>query len=136
MRRIHLLVEGNLAAHPPHERASKEGRKHKTRRASNALSRLPELEPSEKKVMEVMSERIVRRLLHEPTIRLKEAVRGEDSQKSKMLASAMANLFGLDLQEEQEEGEKENSGRNNDDDRMLRTFTSGKENERGTSSPI
>jgi glutamyl-tRNA reductase len=102
----------------------------------NALSRLPELEPSEKKVMEVMSERIVRRLLHEPTIRLKEAVRGEDSQKSKMLASAMANLFGLDLQEEQEEGEKENSGRNNDDDRMLRTFTSGKENERGTSSPI
>lgn len=66
----------------------------------NVFSRITELAPSEKEVIEIMSERLVRRLLHEPTSKLKETLRRKDYRKSKALAMSIAELFNVDTVEE------------------------------------
>lgn len=59
-------------------------------------SRLARLSPSERETVEQLTGRIVKRLLHDPTVRLKDlAGRGESEAPSR----ALADLFGLELDE-------------------------------------
>jgi glutamyl-tRNA reductase len=62
----------------------------------NAFSRLSDLSPEEKLVVQIMSERIIRRFLHEPTTNLKRAARNGESRRSREYASLLKNLFSLE----------------------------------------
>lgn len=59
----------------------------------NALSRVPDLTDAEKEVMEKMSERLVRRLLHEPDNRLNQTVREYQLAKAIQYAQSIKDLF-------------------------------------------
>ena len=63
----------------------------------NALARLANLTPGQRDVIVKMSERIIRRFLHEPTSNLRNIVRTEDDVKSKEYAYLLKELFSLDL---------------------------------------
>jgi len=56
-------------------------------------SRLAELDPAERATVEQLTRGIVNKLLHEPTIRLKEAA---GSTRGELLADAITDLFALD----------------------------------------
>jgi glutamyl-tRNA reductase len=58
-----------------------------------ALRRLGDLEPGQQKVVELMAHRIVNRLLHEPTMRLKAGAAGDHAP---CYASIVRDLFALD----------------------------------------
>ncbi len=62
----------------------------------NAISRMRELSPDDKLVLQRMSERIIRRLLHEPTLNLRKVARNGESRKSREYAALLKNLFSLD----------------------------------------
>lgn len=62
----------------------------------NAISRLPDISPEERLVVERMSERIIRRFLYEPTTNLKKAVRSGESKRSREYASLLKTLFSLE----------------------------------------
>lgn len=62
----------------------------------NAISRMRDLSPEEKLVLHRMSERIIRRLLHEPTLNLRKVARNGESRKSREYAALLKNLFSLD----------------------------------------
>jgi glutamyl-tRNA reductase len=62
----------------------------------NAISRLSDLSPEEKLVVQRMSERIIRRFLHEPTTNLKKVARNGESRRSREYASLLKNLFSLE----------------------------------------
>jgi glutamyl-tRNA reductase len=64
---------------------------------NNALERLTDLTPGQKDVILKMSERIIRRFLHDPTTNLKSKVRGSGDAKSKEYADILKELFSLDL---------------------------------------
>jgi glutamyl-tRNA reductase len=55
--------------------------------------RLSELSPEERRVVEAMTVQIVNKLLHDPTVRLKEAAAGADGAA---YADAVRHLFGLE----------------------------------------
>jgi glutamyl-tRNA reductase len=59
----------------------------------NALDRLPDLTPEQKQVVLRMSERIVRRLLHDPTANLKKLAK--DDEDSSKYTELLAELFSL-----------------------------------------
>ncbi len=68
----------------------------RTEELQNAISRLQDLSPEEKLVVQRMSERIIRRFLHEPTANLKKVARNGESRKSREYASLLKNLFALE----------------------------------------
>lgn len=59
----------------------------------NAFSRLPNLTPNQKLVIEKMSERLIRRFLHDPTIRIKQLSKIEGNEKAKIYAEVITELF-------------------------------------------
>lgn len=63
----------------------------------NALARLSNLTPGQRDVIIKMSERIIRRFLHEPTSNLRNLVRTDGDVKSKEYAYLLKELFSLDL---------------------------------------
>ncbi len=65
---------------------------------SNALSRMPNLTDDQKAIIEKMSERLIRRFLHEPTTKLKHLSRTEGNQKAKAYAEVISELFSSDSQ--------------------------------------
>ncbi|MHB8567601.1 MAG: glutamyl-tRNA reductase [Nitrososphaerales archaeon] len=67
----------------------------------NALSRMPNLTPMQKAVIDKMTERLVRRFLHEPTTKLKQMTKGYDSATAKQYTEAFRELFSMDSQEEE-----------------------------------
>jgi glutamyl-tRNA reductase len=62
----------------------------------NAISRLHGLSLEEKLVIQRMSERIIRRFLHEPTTNLKKVARNGESRMSREYASLLKHLFSLE----------------------------------------
>ena len=63
----------------------------------NAIARLPELTPAERAVIEKMSERLVRRFLHEPTTKLRELAREHEKfGKARQYTEALTELFSSD----------------------------------------
>ncbi len=72
----------------------------------NALSRMPDLAPSQRAVIEKMTERLTRRFLHEPTAKLKQMTRGQDAAKTRQYAEVLRELFSSS-EENEEEGEEE-----------------------------
>ena len=62
----------------------------------NAISRLEDLTPEEKLVVQRMSERIIRRFLHEPTTNLKKVARSGESRRSREYAALLKSLFSLE----------------------------------------
>ena len=81
----------------------------------NAFSRMSDLTPGQKAVIETMSQRLIRRFLHEPTVRLKQLTRSEESRRAKMYSEVMSDLFGAP----NEELENSTSEHNLDDDAEL-----------------
>lgn len=65
----------------------------------NALSRMPDLTPEEKVVIERMTERLARRFLHGPTARLKGLTRRGEAGKAKQYTEAIWELFSPDSAE-------------------------------------
>jgi glutamyl-tRNA reductase len=63
--------------------------------------RLSDLSPEERRVVEAMTVQIVNKLLHDPTVRLKEAAAGADGAA---YADAVRHLFGLDADPDRLEG--------------------------------
>ncbi|MGI0078537.1 MAG: glutamyl-tRNA reductase [Nitrososphaerales archaeon] len=63
----------------------------------NALMRLSNLTPGQKDVVVKMSERIIRRFLHEPTSNLRNMIRKDEDVKSKEYAYLLRELFSLDF---------------------------------------
>jgi glutamyl-tRNA reductase len=59
----------------------------------NAFSRLPNLTSSQRLVIKKMSERMIRRFLHDPTIRLKQLSRLEGDERARLYAEVVAELF-------------------------------------------
>lgn len=59
----------------------------------NAFSRLRGLTPAQRQVVEKMTERLIRRFLHDPTIRIKQVSRIEGNDKARMYAEVIAELF-------------------------------------------
>ncbi|MHB2035369.1 MAG: glutamyl-tRNA reductase [Nitrososphaerales archaeon] len=59
----------------------------------NALNRMPSLTDNQKAIIEKMSERLIKRFLHDPTLRLKHLSRVEGNQKAKVYAEAISELF-------------------------------------------
>lgn len=59
----------------------------------NAFSRLGGLTPGQKQIIEKMSERLIRRFLHEPTIKIKQVSKVEGNDKARMYAEVIAELF-------------------------------------------
>jgi glutamyl-tRNA reductase len=69
----------------------------------NALSRMPDITPAERAVIEKMSERLLRRLLHGPTVKLRELARDhERSGKAKEYLLAVSELFSMDEEDPEE----------------------------------
>lgn len=62
----------------------------------NAKSRMRELSTQEEMIIQRMSERIIRRFLHEPTINLKKAARNGEVRKSREYAALLKSLFSLE----------------------------------------
>ena len=62
----------------------------------NAFSRLPNLTHGQKLVVEKMTERLIRRFLHDPTIRIKQVSRIEGNEKARLYAEVVAELFSSD----------------------------------------
>lgn len=62
----------------------------------NAISRLSDLSPEERLVVQRMSERIIRRFLHEPTTNLKKVARNGESRRSREYASLLKTLFSIE----------------------------------------
>jgi glutamyl-tRNA reductase len=62
----------------------------------NAFSRLPNLTPNQRLIIEKMSERLIRRFLHDPTIRLKQLSRMEGNEKAKVYAEVISELFSAE----------------------------------------
>ena len=62
----------------------------------NAASRLATLTPEEKKIVLRMSERIIRRFLHEPSTNLKKAARNGEGRRSRDYAALLKTLFSLE----------------------------------------
>ena len=60
---------------------------------ANAFSRLPNLTPDQKLVIEKMSERLIRRFLHDPTIRIKQLSKIEGNEKARVYAEVITELF-------------------------------------------
>ncbi len=77
----------------------------------NAFARLSDLTPDQRKVIMKMSERIIRRFLHEPTIKLKELARNIDANEPKEFASALSELFSLDLDKKDSHGKDDSAGK-------------------------
>ncbi len=73
----------------------------------NAISRLGDLKPEEREVVRKMSERIVRRFLHDPATRLNSTVRSGEMAKSKEYAELLKLLFSLEADESAHSVEKE-----------------------------
>jgi glutamyl-tRNA reductase len=63
--------------------------------------RLADLSPEERRAVEAMTVQIVNKLLHDPTVRLKEAAAGADGAA---YADAVRHLFGLDPDSDRLEG--------------------------------
>ena len=59
----------------------------------NALSRMPNLSPEEREVIEKMSARLTRRFLHDPSVRMRRLGR-EDIAKAKEYTMVIQELFG------------------------------------------
>ncbi len=68
----------------------------RTQELQNALSRLEKLSPEDKLVIQKMSERIIRRFLHEPTANLKKVAREGESRRSREYANLLRALFSLE----------------------------------------
>jgi glutamyl-tRNA reductase len=68
----------------------------RTEELQNAISRLSQLSPEQKLVVQRMSERIIRRFLHEPTTNLKKVARNGESRRSREYVSLLKNLFSLE----------------------------------------
>lgn len=66
---------------------------------ANTLARLTELTDEERAIIEKMSQRLIRRFLHDPTLRLKNLSRTEGNQKAKMYAEVVSELFSSQLSE-------------------------------------
>lgn len=59
----------------------------------NAFSRLPNLTYTQRQVVEKMTERLIKRFLHDPTIRIKQVSRIEGNEKARLYAEVIAELF-------------------------------------------
>jgi glutamyl-tRNA reductase len=62
----------------------------------NAFSRLPNMSSSQKHIIQKMSERMIRRFLHDPTIRLKQLSRLEGDERARLYAEVVAELFSTE----------------------------------------
>lgn len=71
----------------------------------NAFSRMSELTPEQRSVIETMSQRLLRRFLHEPSERLKELTRSEESERAKLYTEAIIELFAATIDGESERSE-------------------------------
>jgi glutamyl-tRNA reductase len=69
----------------------------RVRELDRAGRRLAELSPEERRAVEAVTVQIVNKLLHDPTVRLKEAAAGADGAA---YADAVRHLFGLDAPED------------------------------------
>lgn len=74
----------------------------------NAFSRMSNLTPEQKAVIETMSERLLRRFLHEPTVRLKQLTRSEESRRAKLYSEVMSELFGAPSEDLEDSTEQHN----------------------------
>jgi glutamyl-tRNA reductase len=72
---------------------------------ANALLSLPDLGDEQKAIIEKMSERLTRRMLHDPSSRLRRISRHDSPAKAKLYANVISELFSPDRAEE--EGEEE-----------------------------
>jgi glutamyl-tRNA reductase len=63
--------------------------------------RLADLSPEERRAVEAVTVQIVNKLLHDPTVRLKEAAAGADGAT---YADAVRHLFGLDADQDRQPG--------------------------------
>ena len=68
---------------------------------ARAGRRLADLSPEERRAVEALTVQIVNKLLHDPTVRLKEAAAGADGAA---YADAVRHLFGLDAPEDRQPG--------------------------------
>lgn len=71
------------------------------RELDRAGRRLADLSPEERRAVEAVTVQIVNKLLHDPTVRLKEAAAGTDGAA---YADAVRHLFGLDAPEDRQQG--------------------------------
>jgi glutamyl-tRNA reductase len=71
------------------------------RELGRARRRLADLSPEERRAVEAVTVQIVNKLLHDPTVRLKEAAAGADGAT---YADAVRHLFGLDAPEDRQPG--------------------------------
>jgi glutamyl-tRNA reductase len=71
------------------------------RELARAGRRLADLSPDERRAVEAVTVQIVNKLLHDPTVRLKEAAAGADGAA---YADAVRHLFGLDASEDRQPG--------------------------------
>jgi glutamyl-tRNA reductase len=73
----------------------------RVRELGRAGRRLADLSPEERRAVEAVTVQIVNKLLHDPTVRLKEAAAGADGAA---YADAVRHLFGLDAPEDRQPG--------------------------------
>jgi len=71
------------------------------RELGRAGRRLADLSPEERRAVEAVTVQIVNKLLHDPTVRLKEAAAGADGAA---YADAVRHLFGLDADQDRQPG--------------------------------
>src|SRR6266567_8524760 len=71
------------------------------RELERAGRRLTDLSPEERRAVEAVTVQIVNKLLHDPTVRLKEAAAGADGAT---YADAVRHLFGLDTDQDRQSG--------------------------------
>jgi glutamyl-tRNA reductase len=71
------------------------------RELGRAGRRLADLSPEEQRAVEAVTVQIVNKLLHDPTVRLKEAAAGADGAT---YADAVRHLFGLDADQDRQPG--------------------------------
>jgi glutamyl-tRNA reductase len=73
----------------------------RVRELARAGRRLADLSPEERRAVEAVTVQIVNKLLHDPTVRLKEAAAGADGAT---YADAVRHLFGLDADPDRQPG--------------------------------
>jgi glutamyl-tRNA reductase len=73
----------------------------RARELARAGRRLADLSPEERRAVEAVTVQIVNKLLHDPTVRLKEAAAGADGAA---YADAVRHLFGLDADQDRQPG--------------------------------
>jgi glutamyl-tRNA reductase len=73
----------------------------RARELARAGRRLSDLSPEERRAVEAVTVQIVNKLLHDPTVRLKEAAAGADGAA---YADAVRHLFGLDADQDRQPG--------------------------------